>query len=178
MKTSEGTIQPARQAGGAYWLGPGEGDARRVLEELDTLKASAAQTGGLFALKESLSFRGSGPPLHVHEREDEACYVIEGDITLFIGEETVSATSGSWIYLPRRIRHSLRIESDEARMLWLIVPGGFESFFVELFPAAANGNSSTEQPDVEQMTAAAARHGVTILGPPPGMTDTEGGRSS
>src|ERR671918_1060940 len=103
-----------------YRLGPDEGDARWVLDELDTIKATPAQTNGLFALKESRSARGSGPPLHVHEREDEACYVIEGEITLFIGEETVSATSGSWIYLPRRIPHSLRVESDEARMLWLI----------------------------------------------------------
>jgi mannose-6-phosphate isomerase-like protein (cupin superfamily) len=168
MKTSDGTIRPATQAGGAYWLGPGEGDARRVLDELDTFKATSEQTQGLFALKESRSVRGSGPPLHVHEREDEACYVIEGDVTLFIGDEIVSASAGSWIYLPRRTPHSLRIDSDQARMLWLIVPGGFDSFFTELFPAArADGTSDTEQPDVEHMAATAARYGVTILGPTP-----------
>lgn len=166
MKTSDGTIRPPTEAGDAYWLGPSEGDARRVLEELDTFKAVASQTRGLFALKESRSARGSGPPLHVHEREDEACYVIEGEVTLFIGDETVSATSGSWTYLPRRIPHSLRIESDEARMLWLIVPGGFDSFFLELFPAAATGTEA-EQPDAERMVTTAARYGVTILGPTP-----------
>lgn len=162
-----------------YSAGPGEGDARWVLGELDTIKATAAKTGGLFGLKESRSIRGSGPPLHVHEREDEACYIIEGDVTLFVGDEVISAAAGSWIYLPRRVPHTLRIDSDEAKMLWLIVPGGFESFFVETFPAAANdGTSSSEQPDVARMTETAARYGVTILGPPPGMDNQEGGRSS
>jgi hypothetical protein len=47
MKTSEGTIRPAEQAGGAYWLGPGEGDARRVLDELDTFKATSGQTAAI-----------------------------------------------------------------------------------------------------------------------------------
>lgn len=162
-----------------YSLGPGEGDARWVLDELDTIKATAAHTGGLFALKESRSMRSLGPPLHVHEREDEACYVIEGDVTLFVGDKVISATAGSWIYLPRGVPHSLRIDSDEARMLWLIVPGGFESFFVELFPTAtSDSTSSAEQPDVERMTETAARYGVTILGPPPGMDYKRGGRSS
>jgi quercetin dioxygenase-like cupin family protein len=170
MGTQHAAPAQEREAG-VYWLGPGEGDARWVLDELDTIKATAAQTGGLFALKESRSARGSGPPLHVHEREDEACYVIEGDVTLFVGDEVISATSGTWVYLPRRTPHSLRVDSDQARMLWLIVPGGFDSFFVELFPAATDGSTpSTEQPDVERMTEAAARYGVTVLGPPPGLS--------
>lgn len=164
MKASDVTLAPT---GNAYWLAPGKGDPRWVLDELDTFKATAAQTGGLFALKESRSRRGSGPPLHVHEREDEACYVIDGDVTVFVGDEVLRATAGSWIYLPRRIPHSLRIESDEARTLWLIVPGGFDSFFTELFPSAANGGAAAEQPDLERMAATAARYGVTVLGPTP-----------
>lgn len=153
-----------------YRLGPGEGDARWVLGELDTIKATAEQTRGLFALKESTSQRGSGPPLHVHEREDEACYVLDGEVTLFVGDEVISAPAGTWVYLPRRTPHSLRVDSEEARTLWLIVPGGFESFFVELFPAATDGSRhSNEQPDVERITAAAARYGVTVLGPQPAL---------
>ena len=104
----------------AYSLGPGEGDPRWVMGELDTIKATAAQTGGLFGLT-----------LHVHKHEDEACYVLEGEVTFFVGDDVISASTGTWVYLPRGIPHSLRIESSEARTLWLIVPGGFESFFVE-----------------------------------------------
>jgi hypothetical protein len=136
--------------------------------ELDTIKATAAQTGGLFGLKESRAARDSGPPLHVHEHEDEACYVLEGEVTFFVGDDVISASTGSWVYLPRRIPHSLRIDSSEARTLWLIVPGGFESFFVDTFPAAVQGAGPPEgSPDLGQMVEAAARYEVTILGPPP-----------
>jgi quercetin dioxygenase-like cupin family protein len=79
----------------AYSLGPGEGDARWVMGELDTIKATAAQTGGLFGLKESKSAKGSGPPLHVHEHEDEACYVLEGEVTFFVGDDVVTASAGT-----------------------------------------------------------------------------------
>jgi quercetin dioxygenase-like cupin family protein len=153
---------------GPYWLGPGEGDRRWVMGEVDAIKATAAQTGGSFGLKESTAPRGSGPPLHVHEHEDEACYVLEGEVTFFLGDDVFSASAGAWVYLPRRIPHSLRIDSAQARTLWLAVPGEFMSFF-ENFPVAGeDGNPSGESPDLEQMAAAAARYGVTILGPPPG----------
>ncbi len=150
----------------AYWLGPGEGDSRRVIDELDTIKATAAQTRGLFGLKESKGPRGAAPPLHVHEREDEACYVLEGDVTFFVGDDAIRASAGAWVYLPRRIPHTMRIDSCEARTLWLVVPGGFEAFFADTFPAAED-NSPSAPPDLEKIAEAAARYGVTLLGAPP-----------
>ncbi|HJR26045.1 MAG TPA: quercetin 2,3-dioxygenase [Acidimicrobiales bacterium] len=153
------------------WLEPGAGEARWVLGELDTVKATADQTGGLFGCKETVAPKGSGPPLHVHEHEDEACYLLEGEITFFVGDETISASAGSWVYLPRGIPHTLRVESDEARSLWLTVPGAFESFFVEAFPVAAAGSSPPDEPvDLALVAQAAAGYGVTIMGPPPGAT--------
>jgi quercetin dioxygenase-like cupin family protein len=150
------------------WLAPGEGEARWVLGELDTVKASAAQTAGLFGCKESKAPKGSGPPLHVHAHEDEACYVLEGEVTFFVGDHVIHAATGSWIYLPRSIPHTLRIESEEARTLWLTVPGAFESFFLDSFPTAREGSSPPDEPvDFAQLAQAAARYGVTILGPPP-----------
>lgn len=158
-----------RTASEPYSLRSGEGDTRWVMGELDTIKATAQQTAGLFGLKESKATRGSGPPLHVHEHEDEACYVLEGDVTFFVGDDVIPASTGAWVYLPRRIPHSLRIDSGQARTLWLVIPGGFESFFVDTFPAVTEeGDPTGVPPDVEQMTQAAARRGVTILGPPPG----------
>lgn len=156
---------PAQAVAPAYVLGPGEGEARQVLGDRETFKATAERTNGLFALKESLSPHGSGPPLHVHEREDEACYVVDGDVTLFVEEDVVSAPAGTWVYLPRGVPHSVRVESAEARMLWLIVPGAFASFFAELFPTA-DGDVGA-QPDIERMATTAARYGVTVLGPTP-----------
>lgn len=141
-----------------------------MMGELDTIKATPPQTGGLFGLKESKAAQGSGPPLHVHEHEDEACYVLEGEVTFFVGDDVISASADTWVYLPRRIPHSLRVDSNEARTLWLVVPGGFESFFVETFPAAVQGGPTEESPDFGQMAEAATRYGVTILGPPAGAS--------
>jgi mannose-6-phosphate isomerase-like protein (cupin superfamily) len=177
--SSKDTVTGPKVDGGhdAYWLRPDQGDARWVLGELDRIMATADRTGGLFGLKESLDRRGGGPPLHVHEREDEACYVLEGEITFFVGADVIRASAGTWIYLPRGVPHSLRIESDEAKTLWLVVPGGFESFFVDVFPPVTEGSSPTDgQPDVERMAEAAARYGVTILGPAPGETTEGSGR--
>jgi quercetin dioxygenase-like cupin family protein len=150
----------------AYWLGPGEGDRRWVIDELDTIKATAAQTGGLFGLKESKAPRGAAPPLHVHEREDEACYVLEGDVTFFVGDDAIRASAGAWAYLPRGIPHTMRIDSSEARTLWLVVPGGFEAFFADTFPAAEDDRPPAP-PGLEQIAEAAATYGVTLLGAPP-----------
>ena len=173
-----GAISSALGRSGVYRLGTGDGDARFVLGEVDTIKATALQTGGLFGLKESVTKRGLGPPLHVHEREDEACFVLEGQITVFAGNEVIPAPAGTWVYLPRGIPHSERTDSDEAKALWLIVPGGFESFFVETFPPATDdGQPAGEEPTVEQMVVAAERYGVTVLGPAPGTDPHDGGGS-
>jgi quercetin dioxygenase-like cupin family protein len=159
-------VDAAREA---YWLGPGEGDAHWVIHELSTIKATSAQTGGLFGAKESLDRRGGGPPMHIHELEDEACYVLDGEVTFFVGDAVVPASAGSWVYLPRRIPHSVHIESDEARTLWFVFPGGFEGFFTETFPTATEGSSPPAEPPAWDLIAeASARYGVTILGPPPG----------
>ena len=83
MSASNTVTQPKDPpAHEAYWLAPGGGDARWVAHELDTIKATAKQAGGLFVLKESRDRRGGGPPLHVHEGENEACHVLDGEITL------------------------------------------------------------------------------------------------
>lgn len=155
------------------WLAPGEGEARWVLGERDTVKAAPAQTGGLFGCKESTAPKGSGPPLHVHEHEDEACYVLDGAITFFVGDDVIPATTGTFVYLPRGVPHTLRIESDEARSLWFTVPGEFESFFLDSFPGAPEGSVPPDEPvDFARLAEAAAAYGVTILGPPPGATVT------
>ena len=174
METSAATVRHPS----VYRLGPGEGDARNVLGEVDTIKATAAQTRGLFGLKESATTQGLGPPLHVHEREDEAVYVLEGQVTIFAGDEVIPAAAGTWVYLPRGVPHSERTDSDQAKALWLIVPGGFESFFVETFPAAdGDGRPVGKEPTIDEMVDAAGRHGVTVIGPAPEINGAEGGRA-
>ena len=171
--STHGTAAGAREKAALqpYSLAAGEGDARWVLGELDAIKATAQHTAGTFGVKESRAPKGSGPPLHVHEHEDEACYVLEGEVTFLVGDNVVPASRGAFVYLPRRVPHSLRVESDQATTLWLVVPGEFVSFFADTFPAVnQNGDPASAPPSLEQMTEAAARYGVTILGPPLGSS--------
>lgn len=152
-----------------YRVGPGEGDARRVLDSVDTIKIAASQTGSLFSLVEWEESRGWGPPVHVHQREDEAYYVLSGEVTVFVGEERISAPEGTLVYAPRGLPHSLRIDSDRAKALQFVAPGGFESFLIETFPSATEDIDASDEPaDLDRIAEAAARYGVTILGPPPG----------
>ena len=77
-------------------LGPGEGEALWFLGILATVKSSAATTGGRVAVIEHLAPRGSGSPLHVHRREDEWFFVIEGEVTFWVGGEVIVAPAGTF----------------------------------------------------------------------------------
>jgi quercetin dioxygenase-like cupin family protein len=147
---------------------PGGGDARWVTGSLDVVKATAAQTGGAFGLIESTERRGDAPPLHVHSDEDEAYYVIEGELTFFVGEEEIRAPAGTPVYAPRRIPHSYRVDSSASKIVVVNVPGGWEGFFSEAGDAASAGEEPRAiEPDLERLGELAARRGVTILGDPP-----------
>jgi quercetin dioxygenase-like cupin family protein len=121
----------------------------------------------------------------VHGREDEAFYLLEGEITFYIGEETYEATPGTFyigeetyeatpgtfVLAPRGVPHSYTFETEEIRMLVLVAPGGFEEFFrppqsseparaMEVPPPAEG------PPDVPAIVAALEHHGVEVVGPP------------
>jgi quercetin dioxygenase-like cupin family protein len=96
---------------------------------LFTVLADSEETGGQYALIESLSPKGAEPPRHVHSREDETFYVLEGEITFYIGEETYAAAPGAFVSAPRGVPHSYTFETDVIRMLVIVAPGGFEEFF-------------------------------------------------
>ena len=148
---------------------PGEGEALWFLGVLATIKASAETTDGVVAVIEHLAPQGSGSPLHVHSREDEWFYVIEGELTLWVGGETIVAPAGSFVFGPKGIPHTFMVSSAEARFLLVAQPAGFEKFMraagepaarLEIPPAA------TEPPDVAALSAAAAEYGIEITGPP------------
>jgi quercetin dioxygenase-like cupin family protein len=150
-------------------LGPGEGESLWFLGILATIKSSAETTGGAVAVIEHLAPRGAGSPLHVHSREDEWFYVIEGELTLWVGGETIVAPAGSFVFGPKGIPHTFMVSSAEARFLLVTEPAGFEKFMravgepvqrLEIPPPA------TEPPDVAALTAAAAGFGIEITGPP------------
>jgi quercetin dioxygenase-like cupin family protein len=147
---------------------PGEGDARWVTGSLDTVKVTASRTGGAFGAIESTERRGDAPPVHVHESEDEAYYVIEGELTFFFDGERVVAPAGSFVFAPRGVPHTYRVDSSASRIVAFNFPGGWEGFFVEAgTPAGGEKDPPEVTPDYERLSRLAAGYGVSILGDPP-----------
>jgi quercetin dioxygenase-like cupin family protein len=104
----------------SYWYGP----------NLMTILVSAEETNGAFSLLKTLLRKGFGPPLHVHDREDESNYILEGEIMYQIGEQTIIGKAGDYVYLPKNIPHTFSLISETASTLLLITPGGFEEMFI------------------------------------------------
>jgi quercetin dioxygenase-like cupin family protein len=154
---------------GPIALGAGEGEALWFLGCLVTIKASRDTTGGAVAVLEHRAPRGAGSPLHVHNNEDEWFYVLDGELTFWVGGEVVVAPAGAFVYGPRGIPHTFIVSSDEARFVLVTQPGGFEAFARMIGePAAALEipPAATEPPDVEGLTRIAATFGLDIIGPP------------
>src|SRR3712207_6349167 len=112
----------------AYGLQGGEGAARWWGGGLATIKATAKETGGLYSIVEVLEPRGARAPLHVHRNEDEAFYVLEGEMTFHVGEETYKAAPGTFVFGPKDAPHTYTVDSGPARLLFLLSPAGFEGF--------------------------------------------------
>jgi quercetin dioxygenase-like cupin family protein len=152
----------------AFFLKPGEGPAIWFLRNRMTVKATAATTGGTFGLVETTIAPGFSPPLHVHHREDEAFYVLEGELTMQCGERTFQATAGAFVWLPRDVPHSFVVEGDRpARMLTLLTPGGGEGIFIDAGrPAEHEGLPPAAPPDIALLQRVNAQYGAEIVGPP------------
>ena len=126
--------------------------------------ASAGDTNGVLGAVEVTSPSGAAPPLHVHRREDEAFYVVEGEYSVFVGDEVIPAVPGAWVWGPRGVPHGYQVHTPRGRHLSFTLPGGFEAFFEEVADIAT---PSTDPPSVmERLTAIAARYGVEFLSPP------------
>jgi quercetin dioxygenase-like cupin family protein len=161
-------VSTAPTTAGPIALGPDEGEALWFLGFLATIKASSETTGGRVAVIEHLAARGAGSPLHVHRREDEWFYVIEGELTFWVGHVT-AAPGGAFVYGPRDVPHTFEVVSERARFLLVAEPAGLEGFM----RAAAEPARSlvlppppAEPPDPARLGALAAEHGIELLGPP------------
>lgn len=140
-------------------------------------KLASAQTGGFEWIVTDVNPAG-GPPLHVHDREDEVFYVLEGEVTFWLceaGDRTgksgkrVAAPKGAVVFGPRGTAHTFKNCSQApARMLVMANPGAnFEAFFERVGGPDAAGNPPTEQLLVERTIKNAPEFGITVLGPNP-----------
>jgi quercetin dioxygenase-like cupin family protein len=136
---------------------------------LMTFLATREDTQGQFALIEAVARRGNVPPPHIHHREDEIFYVLEGEIVVSVGDRTLKGTAGTTFFLPRDVPHSFTIESEQSRMLILLTPPGLEGWFKEFsVPAPAMTLPPADEPaygEVEAMLQAASRYGIEFVLP-------------
>ena len=150
-------------------LSSGEGEAIWAFGVLATIKASSETTDGRVAVIEHLAPEGAGSPLHIHRREDEWFYVLEGALTLWVGGETIEAPAGSFVYGPRDIAHTFVVTSPVARFLLVTEPAGFERFMRTVGEPAGSLTVPPPAPppsDPAALAAVAAAHGIEIIGPP------------
>jgi quercetin dioxygenase-like cupin family protein len=124
----------------------------------------AAETGGALSVVDSLNPVGSGPPRHVHEHEDESFVILTGEYEFWLEGQTILKAAGESVFVPRGREHTFRVVGVRpSRHLTIHTPGGFETFFAEM----AQGGFRIPE-DMEQITAAAARHNLRFTGPPLG----------
>lgn len=134
-----------------------------------TIKAAAGDTGGSFGLMEAIVPPQSGPPMHIHHKEDEAFYIVDGRFEIADHGRELVAGPGSFIWLPRGGPHRFRNISDKhAKMLLFFLPGGFEQFFVDCGHPVVDGAPppSADQfaVDVERsMRLAVDRYGIETV---------------
>lgn len=151
-----------------YLLKPGEGASVWSLGGRFTAKLTAAEAEERFALVEALAFQSTEPPLHVHHREDEAWYVLDGKMTVYVGDEVLEATAGCFVFAPKGIPHTFTVDVEPTRVLVFASPAGFEHFALELgHPATSDvppADLAVPPPDV--LGPVAERYGIEVVGPP------------
>jgi quercetin dioxygenase-like cupin family protein len=126
----------------------------------------AAQSQGRVGVWESEEPCGTRLPLHVHENEDEQVIVLDGDITVAVGDHLHHLAPGDTLALPRGVPHASLVTSQGARLLTVATPGGFERPFTEFGVPALNRSTPPPRPDNATIIAAVQRLGVNIVGPP------------
>jgi quercetin dioxygenase-like cupin family protein len=131
--------------------------------EPTVLRATGEQTKGHYAMAEIVSTPDGFVPLHVHHREDEAFFVLEGEVAFNIGDRTIDAGPGDFAFGPRDVPHRYAVKTPSARMLMLFSPAGFEGFIRETSEPLDAALDMSQDIDIERVLAAAARYGAEVL---------------
>lgn len=142
-----------------------------------SIKVSGEQTEGRLLQILSRDGRGMAPPLHIHHDADETWYVIEGELTVFVGDERIDAGPGDFVFGPMGVPHAFLVTSEQAETLITFSPAGTEGpagfgvdgFFREVAIPAVPGQAPPElsEVDPEELAGRMAQYGIEVVGPPP-----------
>jgi quercetin dioxygenase-like cupin family protein len=150
----------------AVIMKPSEGRSIAVVGDVYHFLATGEDTNGKYAMWEAIVPPGGGPPPHVHSREEEGFYILEGQIMLQVGEKRIVAAAGMFANMPVGTPHSFKNESDRpARMLISVAPAGLEKMFFESGVPLAEGATTASPPtgeEIEKLLAIEPKYGIEI----------------
>ena len=145
---------------------PAEGRTIAMVGDLYRFLATGEDTNGKYALWEAIVPSGGGPPPHVHGREEEGFYVLEGEIIFQVGDRRLVASAGTFANMPVGTTHSFTNESGKtARMLISVAPAGLERMFFEFGVPLPEGSTTalpTTKEEIEKLLAVAPRYGIEV----------------
>jgi len=151
-------------------VSPNGGAAFSLVGDVYRFLATGEQTGGVYTLVEARVLPGGGPPPHVHRREDEAFFILEGEMTFQIGDEKITAKPGTFLQGPRDIPHTYKNEGrSPVRMLVYVMPPGFENFVKEAakpLPTFDSAPMPVAAEDIQKLMTIVLKYGIEILPPP------------
>jgi mannose-6-phosphate isomerase-like protein (cupin superfamily) len=138
------------------------------IDNLARVLIDGETSGGTLAVVELEGRRGDMPPLHVHRREDETFYVLEGHLSLHLPDGSIELGPGQAALAPRDVPHVYRVESPTARWLGIAAPAGFDEFVREAGETAPEDVLPPEGRvhDPGRLAEIAASYGIDLLGPP------------
>jgi quercetin dioxygenase-like cupin family protein len=107
----------------------GTGETYWILTSLFTHLVTGEESGGSYFTLEVVVPPGDGPPPHIHHVEEEQFYILEGDVTFYVGDQTFEASVGDFVHIPRDTVHYWTTGSTGAKVLATFSPAGIEGFF-------------------------------------------------
>jgi quercetin dioxygenase-like cupin family protein len=144
----------------------GEGEARWWFGTLAVIKTTAAETGGQLTIIDVTNPPGFEAPLHVHHRDDEGFWLLEGSATFEVGDRRIEAHAGDYLFGPRDAPHRYRVGDAGCRMLFIMVPGGMEEMVRATSEPAASRTlppPPDEEPDIGAIKETVKEHGYELL---------------
>jgi mannose-6-phosphate isomerase-like protein (cupin superfamily) len=149
-----------------HTLAAGEGERIWIVGDTMTLKATGESTGGSLVLLENLTTPGGGPPPHIHTREDEFFFVLDGEFEIRIGDELHAVGPGGFAFVPRGTVHNFRNTAETpSRILVGFTPGGIEGGFREAGrPATDDGPAPPlDEDEIARTMAVAPKYGMELV---------------
>jgi quercetin dioxygenase-like cupin family protein len=161
-----------QQSSHAFKIEPPESPSYQMLGTLWRVLATGDQTGGVVGALDEFGSHGVRAPMHVHDDADEIFYVLDGNLTFYVGAERIEAAAGAFVYLPRFVHHGFQCNSKEARVFNFLTPAGFERMIVDggkrarydEAPIPDDPNAKHDLPPAGEL----AKYGMREL--PPGST--------